>query len=179
MKTISALLLTLGLTLQAAGPVPRPSPEFKILEPSGRTTAVSSLKGKVAVVQFLYTTCPHCQETARWLSAMQAELGPKGFAVYGVAFDVTPKDGAKAKTAVQGFGKYATFPVGLSERADVLNYLGISVMNMGWGVPQMVVIDKKGVIRAQTPDSDTPNAAASIRSESVTRKLVNQLLAEK
>jgi hypothetical protein len=90
---------------------------------------------------------------------------------------VLNKDAAKNRAAVQAFGAFATFPVGISEKAPVLNYLGISVMNTEWGVPQMVVIDKKGMIRAQTPDTDKniPN----IRTESFMRNLVNQLLAEK
>jgi peroxiredoxin len=179
MKKIFALLLMLGLSMQAMGPVPRQSPEFKVVEPSGKTTAVSSLKGKVVILQFLFTGCSHCQATAKWLSTMQAELGPKGLATYGVAFDpsVLNKDAAKNRAAVQAFGAFATFPVGISEKAPVLNYLGISVMNTEWGVPQMVVIDKKGMIRAQTPDTDKniPN----IRTESFMRNLVNQLLAEK
>ena len=78
MKLIVGLLFTLGLTLQAAAPVPRPAPEFKVHEPSGKDTMVSSLKGKVVVIQFLFTWCPHCQATAQWLSKMKAELGQIG-----------------------------------------------------------------------------------------------------
>lgn len=178
MKLIVGLLFTLGLTLQAAAPVPRPAPEFKVHEPSGKDTMVSSLKGKVVVIQFLFTWCPHCQATAQWLSKMKAELGPKGLEVIGVAFNeeqmMTPNDAAN-KADMAKFNEFAKFPVGMSRKGPVLSFLGMSVMD-SYGVPQLVVIDKKGVIQAQTHPRP---AKGEIVEEPVMRALVNKLLAEK
>ncbi|MFM2124241.1 MAG: hypothetical protein RL328_692 [Acidobacteriota bacterium] len=178
MKLIVGLLFTLGLTLQAAAPVPRPAPEFKIHEPSGKDTMLSSLKGKVVVVQFLFTWCPHCQATAQWLSKLKAELGPKGLEVVGVAFNeeqmMTPNDAAN-KADMAKFSEFAKFPVGMSKKTPVLSFLGLSVMD-GYGVPQLVVIDKKGVIQAQTKPRP---AKGEIVEEPVMRALVTKLLAEK
>ena len=178
MKLIVGLLFTLGLTLQAAAPVPRPAPEFKVHEPSGKDTMVSSLKGKVVVIQFLFTWCPHCQATAQWLSKLKAELGPKGLEVVGVAFNeeqmMTPNE-ANNKAEMAKFNEFAKFPVGMSKKTPVLSFLGMSVMD-GYGVPQLVVIDKKGVIQAQTKPRP---AKGEIVEEPVMRALVNKLLAEK
>lgn len=163
--------------LQAAAPVPRSAPEFKIHEPSGQDTTLASLKGKVVVVQFLFTGCGHCQNTATWLSRMQSELGPKGLATYGVAFndEVNTKDSAKNGTEVKKFDSYAKFPVGMASEEAVMRFLGMSMMG-GYNVPQLVVIDKKGVIRAQT----TPQPkAGEIIQEPAMRTLVTKLLAEK
>lgn len=172
-----ALFFMLGLVSQAAAPVPRPAPEFKMRMPSGQEMAISPIKGKVTVIQFLFTWCPHCQVTAQWLSNMQAELGPKGVQVFGVAFndEVQVKDTAAANKLVIEFGQYAKFPVGLSSREAVLKYLGFSVMDR-YGVPQLVVIDKKGNIQAQTKPSP---AKGEVVEEPVMRALVNKLLAEK
>ena len=178
MKTVFGLFLAFGLVLQAAAPVPRTAPEFKIHEPSGKDTLLSSQKGKVVVIQFLFTWCPHCQASAQWLSKMQAELGPKGLQVFGVAFndEVQTKDMAANLKTTSEFLQYAKFPVGLvSTKEPVLRFLGFSVMD-AYGVPQLVVIDKKGVIRAQT----TPRpSGTSVASESVMRDTVTKLLAEK
>ena len=109
------LVFALGAAMQAAAPVPRSAPELKIHEPSGKETLLSAQKGKVCVIQFLYTWCPHCQASAQWLSKMQAELGPKGLQVYGVAFndEVMTKDAATNNSTTAAFSQYATFPVGL------------------------------------------------------------------
>lgn len=170
-------MLAFGLMLQAAAPVPRPAGDLKVVEPSGKVTTLASLKGKVVVIQFLFTWCPHCQATAEWLSRLQTELGPKGVQVVGVAFndEVNTSNAAKNKEEVVKFGRYANFPVGLSTKEPVLRFLGLSVMD-GYGVPQMAVIDKKGVIQAQTKPRP---GKGEIVEEPVLRALVNKLLAEK
>jgi peroxiredoxin len=163
------LALMFGLASFAASPVPRPTQEFKLIDASGKEVNLTAQKGKVCVIQFLLTTCPHCQATATWLSKMQRELGP-GVQVYGVAFNegVTPKD-------VKEFGQYAKFPVTICSREAALKYLGISVMD-GFNVPQLVVIDKKGVVQAQT--SPRP-ARGQVIEEPIMRAMVTKLLAEK
>jgi thiol-disulfide isomerase/thioredoxin len=176
-RLAAASFFMLGMALQAGAPVPRPAGEFKIHEPSGRETLLSSQKGKVVVIQFLFTWCGHCQATAQQLSQMQAELGPKGLVVYGVAFndEVQTKDAAANNKMVTEFGKYASFPVGLASRESVLKFLGISVMDK-LGVPQLVAIDRKGMIQAQTKPS--PGQGEIIEPQ-VMRATVTKLLAEK
>ena len=137
-------------------------------------------KERSAWFQFLFTWCQHCQATpAQWLSKMQSELGPKGLQVYGVAFndEVLTKDAPTNNKLTSEFSHYAAFPVGLVKAKEpVLRFLGLSPSSEGYGVPQMVVIDKKGVIRAQTPARP---GKGSIVEESVMRDLVNKLLLEK
>jgi hypothetical protein len=55
----------------------------------------------------------------------------------------------------------------------VLAYLGFSLMDR-YVVPQIVVIDRKGMIRAQTPREGN----ASLTSEPSLRILINTLLQE-
>jgi peroxiredoxin len=178
MKLVFGLFLALGMTLHAAAPVPRPAPDFKVHEPSGRDTLISSQKGKVVVIQFLFTWCPHCQAAAGWLSKMQTEWGTRGLQTYGVAFndEVLTKDAAENNKVTAAFSQYASFPVGLSAKEPVLRFLGLSVLE-GYGVPQLVVIDRKGVIRAQT--TARPSGNLTIATESVMRETVNKLLNEK
>src|SRR5712671_6859738 len=103
MKTVTAALVATGLAafllIQAAPastpPVPRPAKELTIDQGGGRTSLLSQYRGKVCVIQFLFTTCPHCQALSKVLTRLQGELGPKGVQMLGVAFD----DGATATTA--------------------------------------------------------------------------------
>ncbi|MEP7354288.1 MAG: TlpA disulfide reductase family protein [Acidobacteriota bacterium] len=154
MKTVlaAALLLTLGLASQqanAAGPVPRNMGEFTMATPAGAKISISSYKGKVMVVQFLSVTCPHCQKFSQTLTKLMGDPDLKGFQPLGCAFD----EGIKPENVNSYVSTYKVgMPVGYSDRTKVLGYLGISVMER-IGVPQIVIIDKKGQIRAQT-DSD-------------------------
>ena len=149
---IFTLGIALGLTAQAAGPVPRPSKEFTVTTPQGQQILLSSEKGKVCVVQFLFTWCPHCQAFSKVLTQLSSEYGSRGFQALGVAFDdLDPKDPISLKDKAAAYSKqYAGFPVGYSNRSTVLGYLGISELER-IGVPEIVVIDRQGVIREQSP----------------------------
>jgi hypothetical protein len=65
------ILIFLALVLIASGSaspstgLPRKSPEFAIHEPSGKTTMLSSLNGKVVVMEFLFIRSEHCLRVAK------------------------------------------------------------------------------------------------------------------
>jgi peroxiredoxin len=143
----SALLaLTFALGLQAAAPVPRPAPALNFSEPSGKAGTLAAMKGKVVVVQFLLTTCPHCQAFSKVLTKLTTEFGPKLQAV-GLAFDKEDAKGVPNYIKTVG----TNFTVGSTDDKTAMNVLGISVMDYNrLRVPQVIVIDKKGVIRSQT-----------------------------
>src|ERR1700682_906181 len=88
-----AVLLALGISALALSPTPRQSPEFSITGPSGTKTLLLSFKGKVVLIEFLMTNCPHCQRTSRTITRLHQELGPRGFQAIGIAFEpsVTPR----------------------------------------------------------------------------------------
>ncbi len=168
---IALTLASLGaLDLQAAAPVPRPAPALTFSEPSGKTGTIAGMKGKVVVIQFLLTTCPHCQAFSRSLNKLTTEFGPKIQAV-GLAFD---KDDAKGvPNYIKTIG--TNFIVGSTDDKSTQSFLGISVMDYyKLRVPQVVVIDKKGVIRSQTDLS----AGGPAGDEASLRKLLATLVAE-
>jgi peroxiredoxin len=167
----AAVLLALAIPALAIPPVPRPSKEFTFVEPSGKQTLVSGLKGKVVIVQFLFTWCPHCQAFSKLLTTMQKDLTPKGVQIFGVSFDdnIAP---AMASTYKE---KYEVgFPIAYAQRDQVLSYLGISVMER-MAVPQIVIIDKEGRIRAQSQPLGSPE----LQNEANLKKWLSDLAAEK
>lgn len=165
--------ITLGLSAQAAAPVPRPTKEFTVATPQGQQILLSSLKGKVVVIQFLFTWCPHCQAFSQVLTQLNSEYGPRGFQALGVAFD--DDDGKMPlKDKVTGYTKqYAGFPVGVSNRTTALSYLGISELER-IGVPQIVVIDRKGMIREQS----SSQGGGPLGDPTHLKPLIESLLAE-
>lgn len=166
-------LLIVGLCLSAismmAAEVPRPSPEYVFTLQGGKQDLLSKYKGKVVVLEFLFTTCPHCQKSATLLSKLQTEYAMKGLQVLGVAINPDPD--------LAGFTRqYATtFPVGAGTRDSAYSFLQQSVMAANFYVPQMVFIDKKGVIRAQYNGTDP---FLGDQQETNMRNMINQLLAE-
>src|SRR5271155_3373963 len=84
---VFGIAVCLGATALGGQPAHRKAAEFTIALPSGKGLQLSSYRGKVVLVQFLYTTCPHCRDAARLYGKLQAELGSQGFEVVGVAFN--------------------------------------------------------------------------------------------
>ena len=110
---------------------------------------LSQLRGKVVLVEFLHTTCPHCQQSAAIIERLYKEFGPRGFEAVGVAFN------DNAAQLVPDFVRQLglTFPVGVAPRETVIDYLQ-HPMTVPLYVPQMIFVDRKGMIRAQHGGDD-------------------------
>ncbi len=165
------VLLALGLSsVVATAPVPRKSPEFLNVEPSGRQTPLSSFKSKVVVVEFFLTNCPRCQRATGTISKLYKELGPRGFQAIGIAFD-KGINGPIVTDVRQRLG--ITYPVGYAASDTVDGYLGRQPQER-LRVPQIVVIDRKGIIRAQS----LQNSEKNLEDENYLRNLIDSLLKE-
>jgi peroxiredoxin len=142
------VLLLTGLAAYAQE-VPRPAGEFAIKLPNGQITLVSQYAGKVVLLAFISTTCPHCQHTTGVLSAIQNEYAARGVQVLAAAFN------PDAVQLVPGFISQfkPTFPVGSADRDSVLEYEQASLAKPNY-VPELIFIDRKRVIRAQHSGGD-------------------------
>jgi peroxiredoxin len=166
-------LTALGLSASTA-PLPRKSPDLTIYEPSGKQTQLSSLRGKVVVIEFFFLRSPKCLDVANMLNRLNAQLGPRGFQPLAVAF---PAPGSEANgmlvTQMVDYFKI-TYPVGYTNKEKVDEYLGRSGEEL-LRIPQVVVIDRTGVIRAQ---SGGRNGNVALENENYLRTLVEDLLRE-
>jgi peroxiredoxin len=177
MNTIRMIAFGFALTLcggaLAKSPVPRPAPPLTVTDPAGNAITPASYRGDVVLVQFLYTTCKHCAQTAKLYQKLQQDLGPRGFKVVGVAFN----DGVTTKPElIKNFSEQngVTFPIGAATSPTVLQYLGLTVMTR-LVVPQVVVIDRNGTVRAQSEALGSPE----LQDEQHLRGLLEGLLKEK
>ena len=171
MRTILlSLAIAAGLFAADVNPqVPRKAPEFVLNLPDGTQKLLSSYRGKVIVVQCLFTTCPHCAHASQILSKLNTEFGPKGVQIVGIAFD------EMAKLMVPDYIKNnkVNFPVAYSAREPMMVLLGLPP-DARLSVPQMIFIDKKGMIRQQSqPVYDEKTA-----TEENMRKMMETLSAE-
>lgn len=165
-----AILLGLGFPAVAASPILRDSPEFTIVDPSGNTTPLSSLKGQVVVIEFLLYRCPNCLRVAQTINKLHGEMADRGFRPIGIVFD----DGV-TESVVRDLARLLklNYPVGYTTSDQVDRYLGRAMM-IRFQVPQVVVIDRAGVVRAQS----RPSGEANLTNESYLRNLVHELLDE-
>lgn len=166
---VLAAVLMLSVVPAFAAEVPRKAPEFAVQLPDGSFKLLSSYRGKVVCLEFLYTTCPHCQHASQLMTRLQKEYGPKGFQALGVAFN--PMSKMLVSDFVRDYG--VAYPVGYAEREPVHQFLQHNP-NEALHVPQIIFIDKKGIIRQQS----LPRGDSTTATEANMRKMIEMLLKE-
>jgi peroxiredoxin len=177
-KIVSMFLTLMLITSTFALPpvtAPRKSPEFTIADSSGKTMLLSGFKGKVVVMEFLFVKSQHCMRVATMLNKLYNELGARGFQPVGVVFDPPniSSTGPQLLPAVVDYFKL-TYPLGYASKNDVDSYLGRSG-NEILNIPQVVVIDRAGMIRAS---SGGRGGDPALEDENSLRNLVLRLLKE-
>ncbi len=166
----AAAAVAFSFALQAeVPPMPRPAPEFMTKYADGNQVPLSAFKGKVVALTFIFTTCIHCQHASQVFSKLYTEYGSRGFQPVGVAIN------DMANLFVNDFVKQnnVTYRVGFSALDPVLEFLGMSRMER-YVVPQIVWIDRKGMIRSQTP----PLGDEKLLAEPYWREMIETLTKE-
>src|SRR5207247_10292321 len=154
-RSIPASLLCLTAlcqTLAASAPtLPRPAPDITIHTPSGPVSlAQPQFKGKVVLLAFIQTTCPHCQHATGILSGLQKQYAHNGLRVLASAFN------DKAEALVPGFIQQfqPAFPVGSNTDQEVLTYLNHALIQPLY-VQTVVCIDRQDISRSQVRGCDS------------------------
>ena len=151
------VLMVLSSAVAMSTPtLPRSSPELSIDVPGGKTAMLSSFKGKVVVLEFLFVRSQHCLRVAQVLNQLQHELGSQGLQAVGIAFDApnaAATGGGYLSSMVETL--QLTYPVGYSQRTSVDSYLGRTGNEM-LSIPQIVIIDRAGMIRVVNGGQTNP-----------------------
>lgn len=150
---------------------PRKAPEFAFSLPGHGQKLLSQYRGKVVALEFIFTTCPHCQAAAKVMTKFQTEYGSRGLQVIDVA--VNPN----ADLLVGDFARdfHVNFPVGWALQQQAASFMNFS--SAYFVVPQLALIDRKGVIRYQTTATETP-AWDKLMKESSLKQKIQELLSE-
>jgi thiol-disulfide isomerase/thioredoxin len=161
MRTLIVSLLACAALLPAAQPQqPRP---FTILRPNNAAPlTLASYRGKVVVLVFISTVCPHCQDFTRELVPLAKEYSPQGVQFLECAVN------DEAAGAVAGFVKQfqPPFPVGYSTQNAVNEYLQRSLL-LTFYVPHVVFLNRSGrMVGDYAGESDfMKNPATNTRAE--------------
>lgn len=176
-KKIAVLILLVLVMAASAAPtatVPRQSPDFTINEPSGKHVQLSSFKGKVVMIEFLFLRSPKCLDLVQTMNKLNGELGSRGFQPVAIAFPAPQSDANQALVGVLADGLKLTYPVGYTTKEDVDKFLGRGPEERV-RIPQVIIIDRAGVIRAQTGGRD---GNLNLEREDYLRTTVEALLKE-
>ena len=171
---ILVLLTVASAAAVSSASIPRKSPEFIITESSGKRVPLSSFKGKVVMIEFLFLKSPKCLSLATTMNKLGADLGARGFQPIAVAL---PAPGSGANGPLVGYlVDYfkLSYPVGYADKSEVDQYLSRAQSDV-LRIPQVVIIDRAGIIRAQTGGRD---GNTRLEDEDFLRKMLDSLLKE-
>ncbi len=173
--SLAAALFATCLPAQNTNQI-RKAPELAFHLPGEGEQLLSHYRGKVVAIEFILTTCPHCQAASRVMTQLQQQYGSRGFQALDLAINGLDegRNAEQADALVETFarGFQVGFPVGWVNRDQFTSFLGFSVVEYTV-VPQLVMIDRKGYIRFQTPPRGDENA---MKPETL-RQRIEELLA--
>lgn len=136
------------LPLSAAPKIPRPAPELAVRLNSGEQVLLSRFKGKIVILEMLLTTCPHCQRCAQVMQKVLDEYSTKGVVALGAAVNDDARNDLLRFQATSG----AKFPIGTTSHESSEPFIYAEKPPAYF--PQLLLIDRKGQIRAHFPGTD-------------------------
>lgn len=176
-KSVSAIIIFILAACSlavAAAPVPRNAPELAFYDRSGKAISLSDFKGKVVALEFLFVRSVHCARVAQTLNKLNNDLSSRGFQSIGVAFSA-PQSEADAATVGNFIQSLSlAYPVGYTDKENVDRFLDRGKYDV-LSIPQVVIIDRAGVIRAQ---SGARPGDSKLEDENSLRALLDVLLKE-
>ena len=138
---LTAILMMMVITGCSKKPQPlpgegKPAPDFTLKTLAGEDVALSSLRGKVVLLNFWATWCPPCKEEIPSMVKLNRIMAGKPFQMLAVSIDEGGKEDVERYFKEAGM----TIPTLLDTTQSVGAQYGIT------GVPETFVIDQKGVI---------------------------------
>lgn len=165
---VASLVLASVCVLTADTSSLRKAPDLSFTIPGQGQKQLSDYRGKVVALEFIYTTCPHCQAASKLMSKLEEEYGSRGLQVIDVAINLN------ADLLVENFAKdfQVKFPVGWATPQQMQTFMGFDARYV---VPQLVLIDRKGYIHYQTP-ALSGDDWTKLMSEQAIRQHIEELL---
>ena len=143
MKQIVATLLC-GAALFAAGPLRR-APGFCLMDTNGQWQDLADYRGKIVLVEFMQTTCPHCSAFSVVLNGLKAKYGEK-LAILAVA---NPPVDSPQTLAQFVKAHQLTYPLLLDQGQAAYSYVRTPSIDL----PTVYLIDANGMIRGSWVDN--------------------------
>lgn len=114
------------------------APDFSLPTTDGKILKLSSLKGKVVIIDFWATWCPPCRKSIPDLIELKKKYGSKGFEIVGISLDTDTKNQVIPFMKEKGIN----YPVVYGNQNVTELYGGIEA------IPTSFIIDQQGKIVA-------------------------------
>lgn len=167
--SLTAFSLIAGYAVAADATSLRKAPELAFSIPGQGEKHLSDYNGKVVALEFIFTTCPHCQAASKLMTKLQQEYGSRGLQVIDIAIN------PNADLLIENFAKdfQVNFPVAWTTQQQMQGFMGFA--DARFVVPQLVLIDRKGYIHYQTP-ALSGDEWTKLMSEPAIRQHIEELL---
>lgn len=137
-------VILLGATLALHGQFNmRRAPGFSLPDTNLKQTDLADFRGKVVVIDFMRTDCPHCQELSGALEQIKSKYGDKIQILSVVTAPPHNLDMVKKYIATYKVSSPVLFDCGQM----TASYLNITPKNPTVVFPSVFVIDRAGMIR--------------------------------
>jgi len=139
------------------------APEFSVQTVNNGELHSDSLKGRVTLLEFWTSWCPHCQEMIPILQSLHKRFSSQGFQILALSMDRTERwERSGSAEKAEEKAKEVPFQVGWGTKDIYYDYGAFS------SVPTIVILDKNMNIFSMVPSDD--------HTEEKLAGLINQLL---
>lgn len=140
MRHFSIVILALAAAALLPAQQARRAPGFSLPDSKMELHDLADYRGKPVILEFMQTTCPHCQVLAGILENLRAKYGER-VAILAVANPPDNQTKVKQFIAENKVGYPIVFDCGQA----AYSYLRVQT----FGLPQVFLIDRDGMIRNQ------------------------------
>jgi len=163
MKRVLMLLCAATLLFAQA---PKRAPSFCLADTTGQWRDLVDYRGKIVLVEFMQTTCPHCAAFAPKLAAIQQKYGGK---VQVLSVAITPPDNPQTMMEFAK-GQNLNYPLLIDMGQVAFSY----VRSPNLHFPHLYLVDRDGTIRGNWEEG--PLAKDIFEGEGLTKE-IDKLLA--
>ncbi|MBW2599572.1 MAG: redoxin domain-containing protein [Deltaproteobacteria bacterium] len=111
------------------------APDFVLKDLDGKEVRLTDYRGKVVLLAFSTTWCPHCRKMPPYLNELHGEYGDSGLVIFNIDIQEPVK---KVRSFAARYDiKYRVL---LDERAETAMAYNVR------GVPSLILVDKEGTI---------------------------------
>ncbi|TFG93516.1 MAG: TlpA family protein disulfide reductase [Syntrophobacterales bacterium] len=115
--------------------IEEPAPDFVLKDLNGSEVSLDDYKGKVVLLAFSTTWCPHCRKMPPYLNELRSSYGDKGLVILNIDIQ-EPQKKVRSYAEKQNI----QYTVLLDEDGAVATAYQVR------GVPSLILVDKKGTI---------------------------------
>lgn len=119
--------------------VGQPVPDFRVTDVDGKSHSPSDYRGKIVVLEFWATYCKPCVEKLQQFEVTQQALRDRGVVFLGLSMD-------ESDAIIKGWREEndATIPLArVDDKVRQMFFGDVALVS----IPQMRIVDRKGVIR--------------------------------